>query len=89
MAAAVTFAFTGAACRQSRGERSLGRLVPGFWSLSSEERGREDFVGEPVLAFERMPVYRYSSSGVNVLKHVLAHTLVYFEYYLELASCWA
>ena len=35
-----------------------------------------------MLAFER-----YSSSGVNVPKHVLAHKLVYFEDYLELASC--
>ena len=51
-------------------------------TTEGRESGREDFVGEPMLAFER-----YSSSGVNVPKHVLAHKLVYFEDYLEFASC--
>ena len=54
-------------------------------TTEGRESRREDFVGEPMLAFERKTVYRHSNSGVNVPKHLLAHKLVYFEDYLELS----
>lgn len=40
-----------------------------------------------MLAFEKMTEAICSSSGMDVLEHVLVQKLVYFEDYLGLACC--
>lgn len=91
MAAAMTFAFT-VPCLPTE-HMQQEKFGEAYYTcvLESLDGGREEggILYESKCWHPRkwQTVYRCPSSGVNVLEHILAHNLVYFEDYVVLASC--